>query len=319
MELVNQTSYEASLFHGPEGPDHHGAAVIVKMTKSLVGGFGRTEPEFVWPVSRKDLETDYGNFPMDHHFPIGKMDVMVCGDAVPPQGRAVRLMEVVLQVGGLRYSQAIFGDRVWRKRLLGYEMTDPAPFNQMPLVLARAFGGKAELENGDFPWSENPDGVGFIMEGQEIEGKALPNIERPDQLIRKPFDYPTTTCMTPYPLGWKCRVDRLFENGELRPFSAADAHLYFGQAHPDLMIARTPPGTAVRLTGMAKEGDFAFEVPPLGFAVEVDIDGRREAMPVTLDGMCIFAQHKCVGFRYRAATRFLLEPRQQRKVILREV
>lgn len=318
MDFHNETAFESELVHGPDGREHHGVALIIKATFPIAShGLAQDKPPFVWPVSRQDLETDYGKFPFDHHFPLARMDMMVCGDACASNGRAVREMGVLLHVGDFEYVQQIFGDRQWRKQFTGYRITDPQPFERLPLTLANAFGGKLSLPYGEFPCLENPDGKGFLLEGNPADGVALPNIERPQERLRKPYDQVRPTCMAPYPLAGKLRLDPLFEEGKMKPFEPNQTHLYFGQAHPDLMLARPATGTQIRLKGMHPSRDLAFQVPDLGLAATMVIDAEEHRLDLSLDGICIFAQHECVGFRYRAAGRFVLEPRQARSVYLR--
>ena len=239
MELINETDFEAELIHGPEGPQNHGAAVLVKMTRALgPSGLTAGAPEFVWPVSRQELKTDYGVFPFDHHFPLAKLDMMVCGDAYAPYGKMVREMDVALEVGSFSYHQHIIGDRVWSRSMLGYKPTDPVPFAQLPLILANAFGGKVSLENGEFSCLENPHGKGYLLKEVPPDNMPLPNIERPNEPMRQPYDQPSPTCMAPYPLEGKLRYDPLIVDGAVKEFDTPDTSLYFGQAHPDLMIAK---------------------------------------------------------------------------------
>jgi hypothetical protein len=316
MEFVNNTPYEAELIHGPEGPERHGVVVIAKQTLTIGPD---ADEDLIWPVNREDQETDYGAFPFDHHFPSARMDVMVCGEAHPPPGRGARVAKVGLRVGDFQYHQHIYGDRVWRKRGFGYKPTDPEPFQTMPLVLGRAFGGKVLLKNGEISCLENPEGKGYLVKGLDPEGKPLPNIERPGESLEDPFGMPRPTCMAPYPLGWKLRLDPLMKDGELEPFSIENSHYYFGHAHPDLMIPRAEPSTEVRLSGMHPSGDLEFAIPESPLRARLIVDGETRELKVSLNALCIFAHKARAGLKYRAAGTFPLEPRQIRQVVLEEV
>ena len=316
MELINNTPFEAELIHGPSGSVDHGVVLIIKKTLPLSSQYS---PTFIWPVSLQELKTDLAVFPFDHHFPIAKMDVMVCGYATAPSGRAVREMRVSLSIGDFHYEQDIIGDRFWRKRVMSYAMTDPEPFSKMPLTLENAFGGKSPLESGDIPCLDNPEGKGYLMKGANPDGVALPNIERPSSRIEMPFDLPEPTCMAPYPISGKLRYNSLIKDGKMKEFDGADSHLYFGHAHPDLMMDRLPPGTIINLNGMHSDGPQMVTIPAIDIEAVIDIDGETEPMEMTLDGLCVFAHENCFGLKYRAASTFVLEPRQERKVILREV
>lgn len=317
MEFENKTPFEAELIHGPSGPDHHGVALIIKKTLPLSSK--DPEPSFVWPVSLQELKTDLAVFPFDHHFPLAKMDVMVCGYACAPNGNLVREMNVSLGIGDFQYHQVVIGNRTWKKNMMSYSTTSPEPFSTMPLTLSNAFGGKSPLESGDIPNPDNPEGKGFLMKGANPHGVSLPNIERPEARIKMPFDLPAPTCMTPYPLGGKLRFDTLLVGGKLKEFESSDSHLYFGHAHPDLMMNRLPPGTLVQLNGMHPRNPQNLVIPEPNLEAVIDIDGKEEPMSISLDGLCIFAHENCYGLKYRAAATFVLEPRQERKIVLREV
>lgn len=318
MELKNESRYEAELIHGPSGSEEHGVALILKKTVPL--NSKAANPDFKWPVSLQDLKTDLAVFPFDHHFPIAKMDMMVTGFARPERGVATREMFVGLRVGDWTYEQIVFGDRFWQKKMVSYRASDPEPFTQMPLTLEQAFGGVAELESGGIPNLDNPQGKGFLMKDLDPEGKPLPNIERPEQLIRNPFDEPAPTCMGPYPLSGRLRYLPLMDkNGALRPFHGKDSHLYYGQAHPDLMMERLEPGTEITVRGMDPLDDLHWTIPKPDLECILVIDDRETPMTVTLDGICIFSHEASVGIKYRAAATFNLESRQERSIRVVEV
>lgn len=80
----------------------------------------------------------------------------------------------------------VFGDRSWTA--LG--MTQPQPFNEMPLSWDRAFGGEG--------YAENPAGRGY--KPIEVDGKKthpLPNIEYRNRLLTSPGDKPPPASFLP--------------------------------------------------------------------------------------------------------------------------
>ncbi len=84
---------------------------------------------------------------------------------------------VQLQVGGLRKSLAVFGDRYW----LDGRATAPQPFEQMRVDWRHAYGGPGV--------AENPLGIGSF--GEVVHGvqtQRLPNIEWPGAQVRSPQD-----------------------------------------------------------------------------------------------------------------------------------
>jgi hypothetical protein len=78
----------------------------------------------------------------------------------------------------------VTGERRWEKRFVGSRAGQPEPFETIPLIWERAFGGfepdPGDPEKPDYE-QRNPVGRGFRAKGASlIEGSMLPNIERPD-------------------------------------------------------------------------------------------------------------------------------------------
>ena len=71
-----------------------------------------------------------------------KTDIIVKGTAHAQRGKAVRTVDVNLQIAEINKTIRVFGDRVWEKSPLGgYRPSKPKPFKSMPLLYERAFGG----------------------------------------------------------------------------------------------------------------------------------------------------------------------------------
>src|SRR5262249_15637020 len=80
-------------------------------------------------------EVDYA-----HHKPA--CDVLLNGSAYAPKGKPVTRVTVSVELGGIRKSFDVVGDREWdADGLLGYRTTPPKPFLTMPITYDRAFGG----------------------------------------------------------------------------------------------------------------------------------------------------------------------------------
>lgn len=120
-----------------------------------------------------------------------RTDVLVAASAHAPRGEPVRFLPVSVRVGDCCKRLLVAGDRVWRRRLLGREPGDPEPFVQMPLVWSRALGGPQD--------PANPAGIGR-------DGAAVPNVERPDQLLRAPGDRVAPAGLLPVAADWQPRA-----------------------------------------------------------------------------------------------------------------
>jgi hypothetical protein len=121
-------------------------------------------------------------------------DVVLIGHARPQYGRGT-LVDVYLSVGPARVVVRVFGNRVWTTALGRWMPSAPEPFDAMPLVYERAFGGwdrsSADPARHDYE-PRNPVGVGFVSKkhGTLLEGAPLPNLENPYEPIGNPTDRP---------------------------------------------------------------------------------------------------------------------------------
>jgi hypothetical protein len=114
-------------------------------------------------------------------------DVVVNGSAYARPGRRALSVDAQITVGPVKKRVRIFGDRRWDRSLVGLPIiSDPQPFESMPIRYERAYGGwdrhaadpaEHRLE------SRNPIGTGFCTRAQHCFGCALPNVEDPRQLI----------------------------------------------------------------------------------------------------------------------------------------
>ncbi|HVG63075.1 MAG TPA: DUF2169 domain-containing protein, partial [Hyalangium sp.] len=109
-------------------------------------------------------------------------DVVLIGHAHAPASGTTELL-VALQVGPLRKGVRVVGDRVWFKSVGSVSMTKPRPFERIPLVYERAFGGwdRSHPESSKHSFeARNPVGVGFRASPKDFEeGLRLPNLEDP--------------------------------------------------------------------------------------------------------------------------------------------
>jgi len=116
-------------------------------------------------------------------------DVVLIGSAHAP-GKPCGRVDDVLTAGRLSKTVRVFGDRRWERGLVSPRASEPAPFERMPLVYERAFGGTdTTVQESE---RRNPVGVGFRGEKSALPmvGVPLPNLEDPARLIGQPADRP---------------------------------------------------------------------------------------------------------------------------------
>ena len=90
-------------------------------------------------------------------------DVVLVGHAHATRPRTTSV-DVELSVGPLRKRAVVTGDRHWSKGLLGPRASDPEPFETIPLVYERAFGGWDRSRDDEAKHTydrRNPVGVGY--------------------------------------------------------------------------------------------------------------------------------------------------------------
>jgi len=135
----------------------------------------------------KALAPELGDQVLDQAMPKARGEVFVWGrvyPAQPPRPTAVAR----LTLGSVDKTVYAIGDRTWRRGV----PTDPAPFDEMPVTYARAFGGEG--------YGLNPLGKGFADAGKD--GTPLPNIEDPQHLVRTPRDHPPPAGLAPQDMMW---------------------------------------------------------------------------------------------------------------------
>jgi len=141
-----------------------------------------------------------GEYPyLDAGMPKPQGEVLVYGSYYAPGGQAVTADTVQLSIGPLNKTLAVIGSRYWRALLTP---TAPAPFTQMPVNYAHAFGGS------EF----NKNTLGKGIEEVEIDGemrRPLPNIELQNHLITADSERPDAAGFAPLDMMWEPRHSKM--------------------------------------------------------------------------------------------------------------
>jgi hypothetical protein len=226
-------------------------------------------------------------------------DVMMVGTAHAPAGRRVTEMDVALRVGPLSKTVRVFGDRVWRKGLLSAAASSPQPFDRMPLVYERSFGGtdrshEAEGKMEDEP--RNPVGRGFRGKKSSlpVEDTPLPNLEEPRHLIKGLKDAPPPANFGPIAAHWQPRrsyagtYDEAWQKNRC-PYLPADFDLRFcNAAHPDLVAkGYLQGGEPVEVVGASPRGTLHFALPRVQVRVIYTIAGEKVEKTPNLDTVTV--------------------------------
>lgn len=337
LELVNQTPYAVALvpFTDRAGIDH--LAVVVKATWDLAAAASGREPALA-PEQRPVLFADErsGDDPQaslryeaDAGPPRPGTDVALVGHAYPERpGQATA--EVSLAVGPVRRTVRVFGDRVWYRGATGWRWTDPRPFERMPLVWERAFGGvdASDPDPARHARDErNPAGTGFAArnDARRLDGLRLPNLEDPAEPIESWSSRPAPAAFAPIHRFWEPRrrlagtYDGTWQEtrAPLLPEDFDDRHL--NSAPPGLVV--TPGlqgGEAVVARGVQPAGALSFTLPRRRPSVVAVVrQQRRDAVP-RLDALWIDGDTRQLVTVWRAALRCPRELLHVRAVFVKE-
>jgi hypothetical protein len=240
-------------------------------------------------------------------------DCVLLGHAVAPEPRTQ--MTVSFRIGALSKTVRVIGDRVFEKGFFGARISDPVPFERVPLIYERAFGGwdrTSDKESHHECESRNPVGVGFAgRKGKFVAGAALPNIEDP----KKPL---TSFRGRSVPVGfgfigaeWNPRSSfaGTFDEAWSRhrsPLLPLDFDRRFFQAASNGLTADgyLRGDEEVQVVGATAEGRWTFHLPgwntPLCSVTTVS--GTLLELPTKLDTVIVDADERCLILLWRAFT-----------------
>jgi len=359
VKLVNNTPIPAKLIVSEiSGMEDRFGMVAAKVTYTFDNqGNVEIDTQEPFPLFDNDEETELGLLPRDD-FPRKDpvFEVILLGSAWAPIGKSVEWMTVALTVGRHKRRLAVFGDRQWvRESSLGLfsdgkgRISRPKPFTRMPLTYERAFGGSCEvfLDKDSAITISNPmnsRGRGFDVEpiakgiskqfytakGYPIFDKTrwLPNIENPDQMIKKWDDTPTPACWSTVPMDTGIHAKRSVDMSDISidqkaplssdfPQSLPLADGAFHRASPEWIIDTPQHGAQVILEGLTPEGMVKFVLPPLRVLVDYIIgedSGARDLIPQML---ALLPDEKRFYIVYRYLFNVDYQPGMERSMRLR--
>lgn len=198
-------------------------------------------------------------------------DVIVHGTAYAPHGRLVPQVDVTMKIANMTKTLRVFGDRVWYKGALSLKMSDPQPFEKIPVTYERAFGG-ADQKSSDpqnHGWeSRNPVGIGFAVAPEHLVNQRAPNVEYPNTLISSWEQRPQPAGFGPIARAWSPRVklagtyDEKWKKERL-PLLPEDFNEHFYLCAPPDQQAQNylRGGESVVLLNLTPEGLLRFYLP----------------------------------------------------------
>jgi hypothetical protein len=213
-------------------------------------------------------------------------DMLVLGDAMAPNDRRVTALDVVLQLGPIRKCLRVTGNRIWDSSLLGgLSMSEPEPFERMPVTYENAYGGwdkSAPNEREHRLEARNPVGTGFAVRVENCKGARLPNVEAANQLIRHWKDRPAPAGLNAVDCAWSPRRELAgtYDDNWRRqrfPLWAEDFDPRYNNCAPRDQQAPTflGGGERVEVLNMSPGGRLAFSLPRIELAFRTRFGGER--------------------------------------------
>lgn len=317
LEIENRTPFEIAVVpsQDKEGYDH--AVVVVKGTFNIKKEavhlpVADVQDPIIWSdehygepgLSSVKYESDI--------FPSKKgTDVVLLGHAYPTS-RSEKSVDVGVQVGPLSKKVRVFGNRTWQRTLGFWRKSEPEPFERIPLIYERAFGGSDTSDPDPAKHGiekRNPVGTGFNMAGRKerLEGLSLPNIEDPTNLISGWKDKPSPVGFGYIGRNWVPRVsyagtyDELWQAKRcpLLPEDFNDAY-YNGAPSGLISSPYLKGGEAVRVTNASQEGDVSFTLPSRSIEAKIWMKGKEFSHKLTLDTVVIEPNDKKTILVWRA-------------------
>ncbi len=309
LQLQNDTPFKTAIAVLPDRAGVDTLYVIVKATVALRPNLALAEVQL--PPTLADEyygEPGASSLKYGSEMHIGKAgtDVLLIGSAWAPGKRPLQRMQVTMAVAGRQRAILVTGDRVWRDG----RPSDPKPFESMPLVWERAFGGVHR--NGDKVQAEERNPVGCGLAGgrsaQDMEGMPVPNLEDPPSPLQQVGQTPAPACFAPIAPSWLPRrafagtYDERWQRSRA-PYLPDDFDpRFFQSAAPEFAFDRyLRPGEPVQVAGVMPDGPISFAVPESYLRIAVTIAGATQEPAAHLETLAIQPDKNRVCFTWRAA------------------
>ncbi len=289
MEFVNETGFAADLartclFYR----DLTMAVAIVKCGFRITESGDVIREDQPSPILETDVNTKYGTIDADGVPQKRGCDLSIFGCARPFPPSPVPQLDIELQMGALRRTWRVFGDREWRAVDGGFAASAPTPFSEMLISNDKAYGGTA-IAQGRFTvrHPENPEGKGYGLLAEHMAGTALPNLEDPTSPVRTWTDRPASKGLTPISRESTLRGARGL-NVDLEARRTTLDAAFFCSSHPDLWLDHFPAGERFTLKGMGHLEQLSFVVPDIRLALHLDLGGRIEELDLLADTLHVY-------------------------------
>lgn len=298
LQLKNTSPFAATMVAFPDQRGVETLFAVVKATFALRPDLEVAEQQV--PVQAADVPwgepgASSLKYASELHLCKPGTDAVMVGSAWTTRNPRKDQVDVLFAVAGRTSVVRVFGDRQWRPGVLGLSASPPVPFESMPIVYERAYGGthQPDPKSGRMLAEErNPVGVGFKGKrgAREFAGQPLPNVEDPLRPIRSPGDAATPKGFGFVAPSWLPRrgfagtYDKSWQERRA-PYLPEDFDpRFFHAAHPELVFERhLQGGELVELVNGSAGGPLMFHLPTCRLDVAVLLAGAEQRPAMNLE------------------------------------
>lgn len=240
----------------------------------------------------------------DYHLCKPGTDVLVVGDCFLADGSEIICCDVNVEVAHLKKQLCVFGNRTWD----GGKITSPEPFERMPLIYERAYGGGDRGAEYDQLYEQNPIGTGYSADtrASRLDGVYLPNIEDPSALIRSLSCNPAPAGVEAVPPFWSQRrmlagsYDEHWQQ-QRAPFLPEDFSSKFLQCASSGLISDTHliGGEPVTIRNMHVDSVWDFTLPSVDIDCRIKWQNRIHSIPLRIDTISLAPNQSQVTYIWR--------------------
>lgn len=247
-------------------------------------------------------------------------DVVIVGEAVAPA--KLTALDVMVKIKQRLIPLRVHGPRLFFAGAFGVGIGPAAPFERVPIIYERAYGGMAS----DLSVVElrNPSGVGVAASATALVGTPAPQIEHPERPHTSAADRHAPVGFGAIMTHWSPRRERAgtFDDrwrATRMPLVPEDHDARYGNvAHPSLQFdEHLTAGVLVGIQGMSPE-PLVFALPALPIAVSGRFaTGEREVQRPPIDTVVIEPEARRIELCTRAVLRIGRGQRALREVVVR--
>jgi hypothetical protein len=310
LQLKNQSPLAATMCLMPDRDGVDALFVVAKATFDLWPALklaDRQVPPFLMDEYWGAPGVSSLRYPSDLHVGKPATDVALVGRAWAPAGRRISECDVALRVAERCKFVRVFGDRFWRS---DGHFTAPEPFESMPLMYERAFGGTHARDGRRVHADErNPVGTGLAggRAPSEMTGEPLPNLEDPARLLTEPTGPSQPAALGFVAASWLPRrgYAGTYDDAWQRfraPYLPVDFDARFlNSASDGLVFDRfLRGGEPVVVDGACSRGRLAFALPHCKIGIDVKIAGHTRPAPTQLETVLIEPDENRLCLTWRA-------------------